>query len=92
MFFFFFSVESWSYKFDSEMLKARGEVEMEKSKYQKLLSEKRLVEEKLELFEHQSILNASSDGLKRNESDLSLQSFQQNGYLPNGDIQTVSYY
>lgn len=74
------------------MLKARGEVEMEKSKYQKLLSEKRLVEEKLELFEHQSILNASSDGLKRNESDLSLQSFQQNGYLPNGDIQTVSYY
>lgn len=72
------------------MLKARDEVEMEKSKYQKLLSEKRLVEEKLEIFEQQSIMNASCDGLKRNESDLSLQSFQQNGYLPNGDTQSVS--
>ncbi|VVC36488.1 Hypothetical protein CINCED_3A024235 [Cinara cedri] len=80
--------ESWSSKFNSEMIKTHDEVEIEKSKYQKLLSEKRLIEEKLEIFEQQSIMNGSGDGLKRNESDSSLQSYKQNGYAPNGDVQT----
>lgn len=87
-----FVIESWSSRFDSEISKVRDEVEIEKSKYQKLLSEKRLIEEKLEILDKRQIINASGDSLKRSESDLSLQSFQQNGYIPNGDTQSVSYY
>jgi len=56
-----------------------------------LLAEKRVTEERLEMFERQAI-NASADGLKRNESDLNLQSYQENGYATNGDVTLVSYY
>lgn len=56
-----------------------------------MLSEKRVIEERLEMFEQQTI-NMSGDGLKRNGSDLSLQSYQENGYATNGDLTLVSYY
>lgn len=72
------------------MLKARKDIEVENSKYQKLLSEKRSIEERLEMFEKQ-VNNISSDGLKRNASDLSLISYQENGHTKNNDLQSVSY-
>ncbi|XP_060874388.1 unconventional myosin-Va isoform X3 [Metopolophium dirhodum] len=75
--------ESWNTKFDSEVLKFQHEIEAEKSKYQKLLSEKRSVEEKLETFEQQDI-NMCSDGLHRNKFDLSFPSYQENGYTTQG--------
>lgn len=70
------------------MVRAREEIETEKSKYQKLLSEKRSIEEKLELLERQS-LNVSGNSLRRNASDLSLP-YQENGYTSNTDSQNVS--
>lgn len=71
------------------MLKAHKNIEVENSKYQKLLSEKRSIEERLEMFERQ-VINISSDGLKRNASDLSLMSYQENGHTINNDLQSVS--
>jgi len=56
-----------------------------------LLSEKRVIEERLEMFERQTI-NVSADSFKRNVSDLNLQSCQENGYATNGDVTLVSYY
>lgn len=82
-----FALESWTIKFDNEVLNAREEIEMEKSKYQKLLSEKRSIEERLEMLERQAI-NASGDNLKRNTSDSSLLFYQENKYITN-DNQSV---
>lgn len=84
-----FVLESWNTKFDNEVLKAREEIEIEKSKYQKLLSEKRSIEEKLEIFERQSI-HAAGDGLKRTASDLSILPYQEIEYNTNGVGQNVS--
>lgn len=81
--------ESWNTKFDNEVLKFQNEIEVEKSKYQKLLSEKRSIEEKLEMFEQQDI-NACVDGLHKNKFDLSFPSYQENGYAPKG-VKSVSY-
>jgi len=81
--------ESWNTKFDSEVLKFQHEIEAEKSKYQKLLSEKRSVEEKLEMFEQQDI-NACGNDLHRNKFDLSFPSYQENGYTTKG-VKSVSY-
>lgn len=78
-----------SIKFDQQVVKAQKEIEEEKSKYQKLLSEKRLIEEKLEIYERKAF-NASGDGLKLNGSDLSLTSYQENEYSANRDSQKVS--
>lgn len=82
-----FVLESWNTKFDNEVLKAREEIELEKSKYQKLLSEKRSIEEKLEILERQSI-HAAGDNLKRTASDLSI--LQEIEYNTNGVGQNVS--
>ncbi|XP_050522189.1 unconventional myosin-Va isoform X2 [Daktulosphaira vitifoliae] len=80
--------ENWKMKYDDEILKARQETEAEKSKYQKLLSEKRLVEERLEILECHS--NSTSVELKYNGSDLSiLPSIQENGYMK-GDSNDVN--
>jgi len=86
---FFFFLERWNSKFDAEVLKAREEVEAEKSVYQKLLSEKRSIEEKLEVLERQANTTFSY-GVKRNGSDSSLSSYQENGYAANNDAQSVS--
>lgn len=84
-----FVLESWNTKFDNEVLKAREEIEIEKSKYQKLLSEKRSIEEKLEIFERQSI-HAAGDGLKRTASDLSILPYQEIEYSTHGVGKNVS--
>lgn len=81
-------VEHWSTKFDSEVMKFQGEIEIEKSKYQKLLSEKRSIEERLEKFEQ----NAAGDNLKHNSLNLSLPPYQENGYTVNDNSLSVSYY
>jgi len=81
--------ESWNTKFDSEVLKFQYEIEAEKSKYQKLLSEKRSIEEKLEMFEQQDI-NVCGDSLNKNKFDLSFPSYQENGYTTKG-VKSVSY-
>lgn len=81
-------LECWNKKFDAEVLKAHKEIEAEKSLYQKLLSEKRSIEDKLETLERQ--VKASNDGLKRNGSDLSLSSYQENGFAENVNAQSVS--
>lgn len=57
--------------------------------YQKLLSEKRSIEEKLEVLERQAN-NTSSYGVSHNMSDLSLSSYQENGCAASGDAQSVS--
>lgn len=85
---YLFCLESWNTKFDNSILKAREEIEVEKSNYQKLLSEKRSIEEKLELYERQT-MNGIGDNFKRNASDLSLLSYQENGYTTNDA--SVSY-
>jgi hypothetical protein len=74
--------ENWNTKFDNEVLKFQNEIEAEKSKYQKLLSEKRSIEEKLEMFEQQDI-NASGESFNRNKFDSNL-SYQENGYITKG--------
>jgi len=79
--------ENWNTKFDNEVLKFQNEIEAEKSKYQKLLSEKRSIEEKLEMFEQQDI-NASGDSFNRNKFDSNL-SYQENGY-PTKGVTSVS--
>lgn len=48
------------------------------------MSEKHSIEERLDMLEKQ-VNNTSNDGLKRNESDLSL------NYQDNGDIPNVSF-
>lgn len=84
-----FVLDKWSIKFDNEVLKAREEIEVEKSKYQKLLSEKRSVEEKLEILEQQGIY-AAGDGLKHITSDLNSLPYQDNEYKINGICPSVS--
>ncbi|XP_050443210.1 unconventional myosin-Va isoform X2 [Adelges cooleyi] len=81
--------ESWKAKLVDEVLKAQKETEVEKSKYQKLLSEKRSVEERLESLERPTV-GASGDGLRRNDSDSSLLSYQANGYAINGDLKSCT--
>lgn len=81
--------ESWKAKFDSEVLKFQDEIEVEKSKYQKLLSEKRSIEEKLEIFEQQDI-NSYGDSLNNSKFDLSCSSYQENGYTTKS-VKSVSY-
>jgi len=54
-----------------------------------LLSEKRSIEEKLEMFEQQDI-NGSGDNFNRNKFDLSFPSYQENGYTTKG-VKSVSY-
>jgi len=84
-----FISESWNSKFDSEVSKFQDEIEAEKSKYQKLLSEKRSIEEKLEIFEQQDI-NESGDNFNRNKFELSFPSYQENGYTTK-NVESVSY-
>lgn len=85
-----FILESWSSKYDSAVIKAREEIELEKSVYQKLLLEKHSVEEKLEMLEQQTN-STSNNGVRRNASDLSLVSYKENGYENNSNTQKVSY-
>lgn len=54
-----------------------------------MLSEKRSIEEKLEMFEQQDI-NAFGDGFIDNKFDLSCPSYQENGYTTEG-VKSVSY-
>lgn len=54
-----------------------------------MLSEKRLIEEKVDMFEQQNI-NAYGDGLKRDKLDnLSFSSYPENRCIPKG-VKSVS--
>jgi len=86
---YIFILEGWKNKFDKQVLKAREEIEIEKSMYQKLLSEKRGIDERLEMLERHTV-NAAGDGLKRNVSDLSLLSYHENGHITNDNNHSVS--